>query len=79
MSDSCFKFMLACYLNYLNYNHLVDCYVITIIIIFFDVSLVQGYFCYVEVVLIKNVFLFIIIIIIIIVIIIILVVGTCSN
>jgi len=71
--------MLACYLNYLNYNHLVDCYVITIIIIFFDVSLVQGYFCYVEVVLIKNVFLFIIIIIIIIVIIIILVVGTCSN
>jgi hypothetical protein len=79
VSDSCFKFMLACYLNYLNYNHLVDCYVITIIIIFFDVSLVQGYFCYVEVVLIKNVFLFIIIIIIIIVIIIILVVGTCSN
>jgi hypothetical protein len=56
VSDSCFKFMLACYLNYLNYNHLVNCYVITIIIIFFDVSLVQGYFCYLEVVLIKNVF-----------------------
>jgi hypothetical protein len=59
--------MLAFYLIYLNYNHLVDCYAITIIIIFFDVSLVQGYLCYLEVVLIKNVFLFIIIIIIIIV------------
>ena len=39
MSDSCFKFMLVFFfLNYLNYNHRVNCYVITSI--FFDVPLV---------------------------------------
>jgi hypothetical protein len=40
VSDSCFKFMLGFFfnLNYLNYNHRVNWYVITSI--FFDVPLV---------------------------------------